>query len=74
MTLLFFRRKHDVMGPHNLFSLIGERLLLYVPFLTMSTYNALYEVSCNIRERDRLHASNDNNPILFLSFKGTPSN
>ena len=38
------RRKYDTVGPHNLFSLLTERLLLNTSQLTMATYNALFEV------------------------------
>lgn len=33
------------MSPHNLFSLVGERLMLNDQHITMATYNALFEVS-----------------------------
>ncbi len=39
-----FRRKHDAMTPHNLFSLLVERLMLNTDKLTMATYNVLFEV------------------------------
>lgn len=32
------------MGPHNLFSLIGERLMLNESTITMPIYNVLFEV------------------------------
>jgi hypothetical protein len=32
------------MQPHNLFSLLTDRLLLYPNGFTMATYNVLYEV------------------------------
>ncbi|XP_013420037.2 neurobeachin [Lingula anatina] len=38
------KRKHDSMGPHNLFSLLSERLCLHSNELTMNTYNVLFEV------------------------------
>lgn len=39
-----FRRKSDALGPHNLFSLIGERLMLNESTITMPIYNVLFEV------------------------------
>jgi hypothetical protein len=39
-----FRRKYDVMSPHNLYTLLAERLLLNEETLTLPTYNVLYEV------------------------------
>ncbi len=39
------RRKQEVMGPQNLFTLLTDRLLLNCSHLSMITYNALYEVS-----------------------------
>jgi len=41
------------MTPHNLFSLITERLMLNCSHITMATYNVLFEVgvvlaTCNI--------------------------
>ena len=38
------RRKHDAMMPHNLFSLITDRLVLHSTGITMATYNVLLEV------------------------------
>ena len=38
------RRKYDVMSPHNLYTLLAERLLLNEDSLTLPTYNVLYEV------------------------------
>lgn len=38
------RRKYDVMSPHNLYTLLAERLLLYEESLTLPTYNVLYEI------------------------------
>lgn len=32
------------MSPHNLYTLLAERLLLYDEFLSLPTYNALYEI------------------------------
>ena len=32
------------MQPHNLFSLLADRLLLYPNGFTMATYNVLFEV------------------------------
>lgn len=41
---IHFRRKYDVMSPHNLYTLLAERLLLYEESLSMPTYNVLYEI------------------------------
>lgn len=38
------RRKYDVMSPHNLYTLLAERLLLNEETLSLPTYNVLYEV------------------------------
>ncbi|XP_062597787.1 neurobeachin-like isoform X2 [Saccostrea cucullata] len=38
------KRKSDALGPHNLFSLIGERLMLNVSTITMPIYNVLFEL------------------------------
>lgn len=38
------RRKYDVMSPHNLYTLLAERLLLFEESLTLPTYNVLYEI------------------------------
>nr|CAD7455504.1 unnamed protein product [Timema tahoe] len=38
------KRKYDVMSPHNLYTLLAERLLLNEETLTLPTYNVLYEV------------------------------
>ncbi|CAG0882858.1 unnamed protein product [Darwinula stevensoni] len=38
------KRKFDVMNPHNLYTLLAERLLLHEEVLTMAVYNALYEI------------------------------
>ncbi|KFM61720.1 Neurobeachin, partial [Stegodyphus mimosarum] len=38
------KRKHDVMGPHNLYMLLAERLLLHSDHISLSTYNVLYEI------------------------------
>lgn len=32
------------MSPHNLYTLLAERLLLYEESLSMPTYNVLYEI------------------------------
>lgn len=42
---VFFRRKSEALGPHNLFSLIGERLMLNESTITMPIYNVLFEVA-----------------------------
>jgi len=42
--LLCCRRKQDSLSQHNLFSLLGERLLLNDQSITMMTYNVLFEV------------------------------
>ncbi|XP_044255553.1 neurobeachin isoform X11 [Tribolium madens] len=38
------KRKYDVMSPHNLYTLLSERLLLNEDVLTIPTYNVLYEI------------------------------
>lgn len=38
------RRKYDVMSPHNLYTLLAERLLLYEESLSLPTYNVIYEI------------------------------
>lgn len=42
--MLIFRRKYDVMSPHNLYTLLAERLLLNEETLSLPTYNVLYEI------------------------------
>lgn len=32
------------MSPHNLYTLLAERLLMYEESLTLPTYNVLYEI------------------------------
>jgi len=41
---LYCRRKHDAMMPHNLFSLVTDRLMLHSSGITLATYNVLLEV------------------------------
>ena len=36
--------RYDVMNPHNLYSLLVEKLLVHEPSLTLPTYNVLYEI------------------------------
>ena len=43
------RRKYDVMSPHNLYTLLSERLLQSEDSLNLPTYNVLYEVSFRLR-------------------------
>ncbi|KAJ8949535.1 hypothetical protein NQ318_005097, partial [Aromia moschata] len=38
------KRKYDVMSPHNLYTLLAERLLLNEDILSLPTYNVLYEI------------------------------
>lgn len=38
------KRKYDVMNPHNLYTLLAERLLVHEETLTLPTYNCLYEI------------------------------
>ncbi|XP_054014692.1 neurobeachin isoform X9 [Hylaeus anthracinus] len=38
------KRKYDVMSPHNLYTLLAERLLLNEETLSLPTYNVLYEI------------------------------
>lgn len=42
--VFYCRRKYDVMSPHNLYTLLAERLLLYEESLSLPTYNVLYEI------------------------------
>ncbi|XP_055893443.1 neurobeachin-like isoform X6 [Biomphalaria glabrata] len=39
-----YRRKQDAMSPHNLFSLLAERLMLHTQNISMSTYIVLFEI------------------------------
>ncbi|CAL1540734.1 unnamed protein product, partial [Lymnaea stagnalis] len=39
-----YRRKQDAMNPHNLFSLLAERLMLHTQNISMSTYLVLFEI------------------------------
>ncbi|XP_035708538.1 neurobeachin isoform X2 [Folsomia candida] len=38
------KRKYDVMSPHNLYTLLAERLLVHEESLSLPTYNVLYEI------------------------------
>uniref|UniRef100_A0A6M2E108 Putative lysosomal trafficking regulator lyst n=1 Tax=Xenopsylla cheopis TaxID=163159 RepID=A0A6M2E108_XENCH len=38
------KRKYDVMSPHNLYTLLAERLLIHEESLSLPTYNVLYEI------------------------------
>ncbi|XP_030761038.1 neurobeachin isoform X2 [Sitophilus oryzae] len=38
------KRKYDVMSPHNLYTLLADRLLLNEESLSLPTYNVLYEI------------------------------
>merc|ERR1712013_223530 len=38
------KRKYDVMNPHNLYSLLVEKLLVHETCLTLPVYNVLYEI------------------------------
>ena len=38
------KRKGEVMGKQNLYTLLTERLLLNARYLTMATYNTLFEI------------------------------
>jgi neurobeachin len=38
------KRKYDVMSPHNLYTLLAERLLLYEESLSLPIYNILFEI------------------------------
>uniref|UniRef100_T1J4P2 BEACH-type PH domain-containing protein n=1 Tax=Strigamia maritima TaxID=126957 RepID=T1J4P2_STRMM len=38
------KRKHDVMMPHNLYTLLAERLLLNSESINLVTYNVLFEI------------------------------
>ena len=48
-VMAHFRRKYDVMNPHNLYTLLAERLLVHEESLTLPTYNCLYEVSTALK-------------------------
>lgn len=50
------------MNPHNLFSLLTERLMLNSPQLTMKTYNALFEVGII------LNPNGSNSSIIWIFF------
>ncbi|KAK6172415.1 hypothetical protein SNE40_016068 [Patella caerulea] len=52
------RRKQDSMSPHNLFSLVGERLMLNANQITMSVYQQLIET---LTERLTLDISSTGN-------------
>ncbi|KAK3778710.1 hypothetical protein RRG08_012982 [Elysia crispata] len=49
-----YRRKQDAMSPHNLFSLLAERLMLHTQNITMSTYNALFEILTERMSRENV--------------------
>jgi hypothetical protein len=53
-VFISFRRKYDVMSPHNLYTLLAERLLMHEDSLTLPTYNVLYDVS-NLRRIQSLY-------------------
>ena len=36
--------RYDVMNPHNLYSLLVEKLLQHEPSLSLPVYNVLYEI------------------------------
>ena len=36
--------RYDVMNPHNLYSLLVEKLLVHDTHLTLPVYNVLYEI------------------------------
>ena len=36
--------RYDVMNPHNLYSLLVEKLLVHESGLTLPVYNVLYEI------------------------------
>ncbi|XP_078601403.1 neurobeachin-like isoform X5 [Branchiostoma floridae x Branchiostoma japonicum] len=38
------KRKNELMQAHSLFTLLGDRLMLHTDTLSMTTYNALYEI------------------------------
>ncbi|KAM6987921.1 neurobeachin [Tautogolabrus adspersus] len=38
------KRKVEIMHTHSLFTLLGERLMLYTNTVTVTTYNTLYEI------------------------------
>uniref|UniRef100_A0A1I8I778 DUF4704 domain-containing protein n=2 Tax=Macrostomum lignano TaxID=282301 RepID=A0A1I8I778_9PLAT len=53
------KRKHDVLTTHNLFSLIGERLMLFSPCVSMASYNALFEL---LTEKVTLYITDKRHP------------
>lgn len=57
------RRKHDAMMPHNLFSLITDRLMLHSSCISIPIYNVLLEVRIHLFV---LHLSL--NHLLVLKF------
>ncbi len=46
MFVLFVRKKLTVIQEFSLFAFIGEKLKAFE--LTLTSYNALYEVSCDV--------------------------
>lgn len=42
--IFYFRRKYDVMSPHNLYTLLATRLGACGEGLALPVYNALYEL------------------------------
>ena len=41
---LYLCARYDVMNPHNLYSLLVEKLLQHEPSLSLPVYNVLYEI------------------------------
>jgi len=65
------RRKYDVMSPHNLYTLLAEKLLLTEECLSLPTYNVLYEVRLQGFSSNpiRLHGTAHNKAeILIIIF------
>ncbi|XP_017789019.1 PREDICTED: neurobeachin [Habropoda laboriosa] len=50
------KRKYDVMSPHNLYTLLAERLLLNEETLSLPTYNVLYEIMTDHISQQILYA------------------
>ena len=67
--------RYDVMNPHNLYSLLVEKLLVHETGLTLPVYNVLYEILTGDPTRDLLvfTACHQNTWARRLSTRSTPS-
>lgn len=54
------------MSPHNLYTLLAERLLLNEETLTLPTYNVLYEVSLDHVAQQMYKGSCGNMPHVLI--------